>query len=55
MCVDCEVGFYKDNAEPNNVCEACPDGFVTPTNASISVDNCTVCKSIVMPTRVDIA
>ena len=43
-CIPCVIGEYRDETA-DQVCTACPAGRMTATNASISVDNCTVGKS----------
>ncbi|KAL8561778.1 hypothetical protein ACOMHN_010712 [Nucella lapillus] len=43
VCTACGRGYYKHNNKDNFMeCTLCPLDFVTPTNASISQDNCTV-------------
>ena len=45
-CRECLRGFYKEEANLTGSCAPCHADYVTPTNASISEDNCTVGKLI---------
>ncbi|XP_062611525.1 uncharacterized protein LOC134273339 [Saccostrea cucullata] len=42
-CVNCKVGFYKDNSiDPTSKCVACPGGKLTATTGSDSIDDCSI-------------
>lgn len=44
-CVNCPVGTYKDNTlDPTSKCTPCPGGKLTPTTASDSINDCSICK-----------
>ena len=41
LCIECTEGFYKGNYG-NDVCTACPAGFITEGTRATTQDNCTV-------------
>ncbi|XP_067942878.1 uncharacterized protein [Watersipora subatra] len=41
VCVNCKIGFYRD-AAADPVCQACPDGFYSEFEGSVSLDNCSI-------------
>lgn len=46
-CRNCPVGSYKDNSvDPTSKCVLCPDGKLTPSVASDSITDCSICKHL---------
>ncbi|CAH1794302.1 unnamed protein product [Owenia fusiformis] len=42
-CMMCERGTYKDNIEDVfGVCQACPEGYITPNNGATSSADCSI-------------
>ncbi|OAF65761.1 Epidermal growth factor-related protein 3, partial [Intoshia linei] len=45
-CIPCQIGFYKDNENVNQMCVACPKTHVTISTGSIASTDCNIpiCK-----------
>ena len=46
VCTPCEIGYFKDNDVPGNVCVQCPGGRATDDTGSTVEDDCTHGKKI---------